>query len=1218
MAHLAVFLFGGFGILLDGSPVSGLRSDKVRALWAYLAVEAERPHSREALAGLLWPDSPDANALNSLRNALANLRHVVGDAQAGLPLFRVTREAIHCDPNADLWLDVTEFERQMAQGQQLLQAQNGETRISALEAAISLYRGPLLAGFSVSSAPFEEWALYKREQFQRMAVAALRILAGHYEAADEHAAAQDFIRRQLALEPYAESAHRQLMRVLALSGQRGAALAQYDACRRVLAAELGVKPARATTALYEAIRDGVFDPGARRSRSEAISPPVALSPLHAVIPSSFVAREPELAKLNQHLATALSGAGHVVFITGDAGSGKTALAGAFAAQAMATHGNLLVATGVCSAHASIGDPYLPFVEVLQLLTGDIEAKRAGGAISPEHARRLWEAVPHTLRILSESGPDLIGRFVPAAPLVLHNGDGRQPQSPWQRRLAVLVERAGAAGPDRQLAPQSQMRLFDQVTRVLTSLARRVPLILILDDLQWADAGSTTLLFHLGRRLAGSRILLIGAYRPGDLAAKESVAAEPQEGGVVADARPSLISVVNELRRTYGDILVDLSQTDLRRFLNAYLDREPNRLGAAFREALYRHTEGHALFTVELVRGFRERGDLVRDVTGHWIEGPSLSWEHVPAPVEAVIAEGIGRLSPRYRTLLAAASVEGEEFTAEVLARVLGLDEQLLIEQLSGPLCKREHLVGAHSLRRLDATGQRLSVYRFQHSLYQKYLYQSLDEVERVRLHQAIGETLEALYGAGSAEVESSSLQLARHFAEAGMVDKAVNYLLQAGGRAVLLAANAEAIAMFRRGLALLQTASPSPQRARQEMQLQYALGTPIIATRGWGPAERATALARAGQLSQEVGDVAGILQVMLLQADLHRARGECELSAALGEQALGLAQQTKDPLNLALAHYTCGADQIFTTSLISARAHLEQAIALWDPQRAYSVTRLVGVDVGVMSRVWLTWALSGLGYPEQALRCSQEALLRAQALAQPFTIGLVMILTSLRLAADRGDERTVRELTAALAQSKAAYDVTFFETWIIFYRGWLKSREGPAAAGTAEMRKAIDAWEAIGSKTGAPYQLVVLAEAYRQQAQIAQGLAAVAEGLALIEETGTRYFEADFHRLRGELLQQAGARQGTAYPDENPGQCFGRAISVARRQDAKLSELRATLRLCRLWGRQGRAAEAIQTLRSIYDWFTEGFDLPDLTEARALLDELNSAPHQAAGEERGA
>ena len=226
---------------------------------------------------------------------------------------------------------------------------------------------------------------------------------------------------------------------------------------------------------------------------------------------------------------------------------------------------------------------------------------------------------------------------------------------WKGQLDRLRQPPGGEPRNRQFGLQ-QVDLFGQVTRVLQLLARSHPLLLILDDVQWADAGSVSLLFHLGRRLAGSRILVVAAYRPDTIA-------PPSPDG----ARHPLETVVTEIQRVSGDRPIDLDQCEGRQFVEALLDAEPNRLSAAFRAQLVRHTEGHPLFTVELLRSLQESGGLVRDAEGRWVEGAALHWEKLPARVEAVIAERIGRLPDRCRALLAVASVEGEEFTAEAVA-----------------------------------------------------------------------------------------------------------------------------------------------------------------------------------------------------------------------------------------------------------------------------------------------------------------------------------------------------------------------------------------------------------------------------------------------------------------------------------------------------------------------------------------------------------------------
>jgi predicted ATPase len=398
---------------------------------------------------------------------------------------------------------------------------------------------------------------------------------------------------------------------------------------------------------------------------------------------------------------------------------------------------------------------------------------------------------------------------------------------------LRLEEAALRGRAHSVAPAARAQqggLFAQFTAVLDVLARQYPLLLVLDDLHWADGGTAALLFHLGRRLAGSRILLVGAYRPSSLGARR----------LSGECHP-LEPVVHEFGRDWSDIGVNLDQADGRQFIEAFLDAEPNRLGSAFRQALYQHTNGNPLFTIELVHSFQRSGALVRDKAGRWTEGSALDWGRWPPQVEAVIAGQVAELAQSDWDLLAAASVQGQTFIAEVVARVVQAEEDAVIRRLSGPLTKQYHLVKATRLERLDApisestpdpegqqgpaTGaaQRLSRYRFRHILVQDYLYRCLDEVEQGCLHEATGRALEALFAPAPAALDALAAQLARHFEAARLPTQAAAYHLRAGERAARLAAYEEAILHLRRGLAQLEPLPESPERARLEMALHQAL-----------------------------------------------------------------------------------------------------------------------------------------------------------------------------------------------------------------------------------------------------------------------------------------------------------------------------------------------------------------------------------------------------------
>jgi multiple sugar transport system substrate-binding protein len=255
MARLSICLLGSLQVTLGEEPVTGFESDKVRALLAYLAAESDQPHRRETLSALLWPDWPESSARANLRRALANLRSAIGDNQATPSFLHISRQTIQFNGGSDTWVDVQAFTALAGDANGAKRA--SQQTVERLEKAVTLYRGRFLEGFSVAdSSTFDDWVLLSRERLHRQVMDALRCLAELYERRGDYEDALLYAWRRVDLDPWREMAHRQVMRLLGFSGQRGAALAQYEACRRLLAEELGVEPAAETTRLYDAIRRG--------------------------------------------------------------------------------------------------------------------------------------------------------------------------------------------------------------------------------------------------------------------------------------------------------------------------------------------------------------------------------------------------------------------------------------------------------------------------------------------------------------------------------------------------------------------------------------------------------------------------------------------------------------------------------------------------------------------------------------------------------------------------------------------------------------------------------------------------------------------------------------------------------------------------------------------------------------------------------------------------
>jgi DNA-binding SARP family transcriptional activator/predicted ATPase len=897
--------------------------------------------------------------------------------------------------------------------------------------------------------------------------------------------------------------------------------------------------------------------------------------------SIFVARDEELARLHRWADLALNGRGGVVFITGDAGRGKTSLIQEFIRRAQVRWSDLIMAGGNCNAYTGPGDPYLPFREVLGLLTGDIDALWTAGAISREHARRLWDIFPRVVTALVEAGPDLLNTFITAPALlrraVAYSTGGMSQQAGWLDELKTLVARKATLPNDPNI---QQNALFEQYMRVLMALAREHPLLLILDDLQWADSASISLLFHLSRRLAERRILIVGAYRPEEIAIGRQGERHPLE------------LVVHELQRTFGDILIDLDQAEGRQFVEQYLGTEPNRLSAAFRETFYRQTSGHPLFTVELLRGMEERGDLVKDSQGYWVEGKALDWKTLPSRVEAVIAERIARLDPASRQALEIASVEGETFTAEVVAQVGSTDKQEVARRLSVELDRRHRLVRAQEIQHLGA--RRLSRYRFQHILYQNYLYGSLDPVARMYLHEAVGTALEALYGSEAREI---AIPLARHFQQAGIAEKAIEYLLAAGEQARQSSANVEAIAHLNQALEIIKTLPESPERARRELDCLVALGIPLVVVRGHASKEVERAYDRALELSSQVGDAYQRFHALQGLRRFYLHRSELRIAHELGEQLIAQSLNLGNTY-ISRAYVLSGEILYRMGQFPDAREHLEQALAAYDLQSNPSDASLFGNDTLVLLHIINGIVLWQLGYPDRALRISLEGLARTEQLAHPFTRACGLYFTA-EVNDLRREPKAAQDKLALLLPVCQDQGFALYTSWGTVLLGRTQVMQDRIEEGIAQIQQGLVQWRGMGAKLLLPNYLFFLADAYKQAGRHEEGLSSINEAIAIVAETGERTYEAELYRLRGELFLKQGRGDGEVET------CFQQALQIARAQSARSWELRAALSLSRLWQKQDKFAQASELLSGIYDQFTEGFDTPDLQEARALLEQLN-------------
>jgi predicted ATPase len=434
----------------------------------------------------------------------------------------------------------------------------------------------------------------------------------------------------------------------------------------------------------------------------------------------------------------------------------------------------------------------------------------------------------------------------------------------------------------------------------------------------------------------------------------------------------------------------------------------------------------------------------------------------------------------------------------------------------------------------------------------------------------------------------------------------VPYWQRAGQRALERSAHVDSVAHLTQGLESLRTLPDTPARVQQELAMQTTLGPALVAIKGFAAPEVLRAYARARELCQQAGETPQVFQVLRGLWYFYLLRSELRTALELGEHLLTLAQQVDDPVLGVEAHYALGLTLNYLGKFADAQTHLAQGIALYNPLQHHIHAVRYGQDPGVACRTYGAANLWWLGYPEQALQWSHEALRLARELAHPFSLGFALFLTSWVPQFRREGLLTHERAEAAIALA-AEHGFAVFGAGGTIFRGWalaarsieLGPGQEPREEGIAQIQQGMAAWRATGAEALRPYYLALLAEASGKRGQVEEGLHLLAEALAVAKDTGECRWDAELHRLKGELLVARSAE-----PHAEAATCFRQALTIANGQQAKSYELRAAMSLARLWQQQGKRTAAHELLAPVYGWFTEGFDTADLQEAKSLLEEL--------------
>jgi class 3 adenylate cyclase/predicted ATPase len=705
-----------------------------------------------------------------------------------------------------------------------------------------------------------------------------------------------------------------------------------------------------------------------------------------------------------------------------------------------------------------------------------------------------------------------------------------------------------------LSPQRKKeKTLGALIRQLEGLTCQQPVLMIFEDAHWIDPTSRELLDLTVERVRSLPVLLIVTFRP--------------------DFQPPWIGQPQVT-------MLALNRLDRRdRAALAAQIAGGKALPAEVATQIAERTDGVPLYIEELTRSILESG-LLREEAGRWVLDGALSPFAIPTSLHDSLVARLDRLAS-VRLVAQIGAAIGRQFPYWLLHAVSRLPEDELQSSLA-------RLVASELVSQRGTPPD--AIYSFKHALVQDAAHDSLLRSTRQQLHAQIAQALEVQ----SPELMDIQPELfAQHYAEAGFVERAVVYWGNAGRRSAARSALVEAGSQFQKGLDHLSLLRDTPERQRRELELRSGLGATLLAVRGYAAPETGAAFARARELWELLGSPSEFLRIPFGQSLYHLYRGKLDLALRLDEDLLRLSRERDDSYGLVLGHHSLGRDLFFVGRFTSSRSHLEEGPALYDPISHHPLVHQVGHHPSASSAC-LGVILFCLGYPDKALERSSAAIAETRRLAHPPSVA-GNLAYGIRLRLLVGDIAALAEWVDQLLTVVTEQGFPHWRTMETICRGWIKVKNGDVTDGISLLRTG----GAASRLTGAwrPHNIALLAASCEIAGQVEEGLTLLDDALRIVETTGERWFAAELNRHKGELL----LRQGHTEAAE---ELYRKALRIAKEQEAKLWELRAAMSFARVRRDQDRHAEARDLLAPVYGWFTEGFDTPDLKEAKVLLDEL--------------
>jgi predicted ATPase/class 3 adenylate cyclase len=714
-------------------------------------------------------------------------------------------------------------------------------------------------------------------------------------------------------------------------------------------------------------------------------------------------------------------------------------------------------------------------------------------------------------------------------------------------------------PLPSLSPQRKKdRTLAALIRQLEGVARRQPVVMVFEDAHWIDPTSRELLDLMIDRVRSLPVLLIVTFRP-----------EFQPPWTGQEQVNTL--ALNRLDRRDRTVLAEQI---------AGGKKLPDEVISPIAD----RTDGVPLFVEELTKNVLESG-LLRQEADRYVLDRALPAFVIPTSLHASLQARLDRLASVRHVAQIGAAI-GRQFPYTLLRAVCPLPEDELCAALT-------RLVVSELVSQRGTPPD--AVYAFKHALVRDAAHGTLLRAARQQLHAQIAEALEA----DSPEIRESQPELlAQHYVEAGLVEKSVVYWGKAGRRSAARSAMTEAAAQFQKGLDQLALLPDDPGRQRQELEFCSALGAVLQVVKGFAAPDTGHVYARARELWEQLGSPTEYLHIPCGQSRYHALRGELDHAQSLAENLLRFSRQRSDSAGLVLGHHGSGRNLIYMGNFVRSRSHLEEVLALYDPTSHASLIQKVGTHPQAGSLGFLAIVMFSLGYPDQAVALSASAIAeeRRSAYLPSLANGLAIHNIFLSLV---GDDSTLNERADELVAVATEQGFPHLRAVGAIFRGWVNVKRHDVAEGILLLRSGLSSHRATGAETLMPYSLGLLARACKIAGQIEEAMTQLDDAQEIVERTGERWFLAELNRHKGQLLLQ----QGHAEAAE---ELYRKALSIAREQEAKLWELRAAASLARLRRDQGRRAEARELLAPVYGRFTEGFDTPDLKEAKALFDELDA------------